>query len=689
MGRTLWQGILFVIAFTMLAGRHAGAFSISAAGVLTRGSMPIPYGFADGVHERITDAAIFLVTPNAPNLLALEIEHGNEYTDVNHIDTPRFHFDISAATLGVPSVTNGGFEAGFDLLRLELNTALDAARASNGRFTHPIHVYFRDIVTDLIMTAGALATNGDCLTEAACPTAALTSVAWAAEGALPVLLPNPSPDPDRTALVGAFINALDALVGRHCRPGGLLGKRCFARLEDQSNDKTFRDEAAYLRTLLDEIRAYVGWQALGHAFHLVQDFFAHSNYVELAAGKAGPPCPDQMPATSSASCDSAVIAVGTWLPAPTEDILDINVESFLKGISLPRIVDILSRSGATQRLETGYALLSDLEHCPVLGDGPPTAGMNYCHAGNSLAIGLNKDEPFRKSGDPVSHKNFEAARDVATRVSARLWEAFIRTLGDSSLTTLPLARSLVAEVGTADLLKPGLPGQIFVHLADQKTGAVFKEFPVTVDGQPIGNTEQWISLTPHPSRHPQTCFGTGVCLTTLALPTGSVRVGNGYQDVSFTVPVVLPDLTVSVEPSTIAEGTAMLKVRAVDPATGEPRLADVYLDGVKIGQTGDSLTTTFKGHRVKVPTPREIDDGASTSDDVPYVGGGFKPSPIVRPVPSTTTTFGHLIYDGEPRVVPPVLWVAVPGVSDKAVPYTFVPALCQGECRSTTDPNRN
>ena len=34
----------------------------------------------------------------------------------------------------------------------------------------------------------------------------------------------------------------------------------------------------------DFYRVYPSFMALGHAFHALQDFFAHSNYVELMAG---------------------------------------------------------------------------------------------------------------------------------------------------------------------------------------------------------------------------------------------------------------------------------------------------------------------------------------------------------------------------------------------------------------------
>ena len=57
------------------------------------------------------------------------------------------------------------------------------------------------------------------------------------------------------------------------RGGGLLAKR---GLED-----------GLVRVLVDQrdfYNVYPAFMALGHAFHAVQDFFAHSNYVELMAG---------------------------------------------------------------------------------------------------------------------------------------------------------------------------------------------------------------------------------------------------------------------------------------------------------------------------------------------------------------------------------------------------------------------
>ena len=40
-----------------------------------------------------------------------------------------------------------------------------------------------------------------------------------------------------------------------------------------------------LLILRDSIDAYRAFQDLGHAFHASQDFFAHTNYVELQAPK--------------------------------------------------------------------------------------------------------------------------------------------------------------------------------------------------------------------------------------------------------------------------------------------------------------------------------------------------------------------------------------------------------------------
>src|SRR5262249_6221856 len=51
-----------------------------------------------------------------------------------------------------------------------------------------------------------------------------------------------------------------------------------------SNVKIDRGLVRVLAAERDFYRVYPAFMALGHAFHGLQDFFAHSNYVELMAG---------------------------------------------------------------------------------------------------------------------------------------------------------------------------------------------------------------------------------------------------------------------------------------------------------------------------------------------------------------------------------------------------------------------
>jgi hypothetical protein len=239
------------------------------------------------IHEEITERAIGQVTPSANPRMIQNIKIGNQNTDFTHQFDAQYHFDSS-------TVGNGGFRVGFNRIQEDLREAAEAAR-NNPLFFNPIHVRFRDIVEDVVATFLALSQNEKCnLEESACPARTLAAEAMAIQAEGVAFIENPNPDPDRTfaSLIGEVNAKVNSALGRHCRAGNVFsGSRCFDQLEDMIKDnRDFQDKAKYLRTLQREIQAYKAWQHLGHAFHTTQDFFAHSNYVELMSGLHGPHC---------------------------------------------------------------------------------------------------------------------------------------------------------------------------------------------------------------------------------------------------------------------------------------------------------------------------------------------------------------------------------------------------------------
>src|SRR6185436_8202198 len=81
-------------------------------------------------------------------------------------------------------------------------------------------------------------------------------------------------------------DAVNDALGNHFDPSCGC-QRTLAQVLGTSNPHVVR-----LQQLSDAIRAYHAYQNLGHALHAAQDFFAHSDYVEVMAGVAiGQPIP--------------------------------------------------------------------------------------------------------------------------------------------------------------------------------------------------------------------------------------------------------------------------------------------------------------------------------------------------------------------------------------------------------------
>jgi hypothetical protein len=460
--------VLAVSLLTLIpAGpRHLSAFEIGGCAAVIGASDP---HCGSPVHEEITEAAIRAVLPNPQQLFINNVNHGVENTDLTHHFESQFHFDNS-------TVANGGFESGFQnvgtLVRWAMQeaTVCDPTCRRNPQFLNPLHGTFTGIADDIVSTMGALATDIDCLREAACPTAMLSASAAAIGAEVVPTRADASPDPDRTysKLIGDVKFKLSESLGRHCASGG----RCFDRLEDMLTDRAaFQAKASHLRTLQQELQAYFAWQHLGHAFHAVQDFFAHSNYVELAAGKNGPPCSPTVFKTDL--CDSEITTLAPdALPLPKAGSTASDVNSFLDEFSAAGVGRTL---GSTRfaRLESGFYTQ------PVVCIAP--AGYHYCHYETSTTPGLNKDKPFQSGDANPSHKNHAYARSAATRLSTHLWAAFLHDLPSdhgaspvavhsASPVTAPAPELILEVVYGAPNPKTHKP-TVTVNARDKRTGA--------------------------------------------------------------------------------------------------------------------------------------------------------------------------------------------------------------------------
>lgn len=416
-------------------------------------------------HEAITAEAILDTMPSADPKMVQNIKSGNYNTDLAHFFDSRFHFDNSMArTVNIGGSSNGGFEAGFALLHGDgvnpgtLQQAVTEATVCdsnnnctvNPLFLHPLYTTYRDLVEDIAGTYLNLSTNVGCLEEPACPTDDfIGGFAYAEAQMAPTLVAGDYPDPDDVSwlspsLVPNFSDQvagikqnLDGMLGQHCRPIWSFSSMCFATLELMApTDNDFQLLASHLRILQYEYQAYFAWQHLGHAFHTTQDFFAHSNYVELASCRKGPPC-DPAALQSANVCGTPlsappVIPPGA-IPLPTDRNWSTSLAQFRATFNLNALKQTLDQrpplfggDANSNHLQTGAF------PCPP---GQGVAGFPYCHdawpvAGGPPMPGMNKDLTPQDAGvlaEP-NHQNFPWARTTAVRMSADLFGAFMLSL---------------------------------------------------------------------------------------------------------------------------------------------------------------------------------------------------------------------------------------------------------------------
>jgi hypothetical protein len=204
------------------------------------------------------------------------------------------------------------------------------------------------------------------------------------------------------------------------------------------SDNDFQLLASHLRILQYEYQAYFAWQHLGHTFHMTQDFFAHSNYVELASCRKGPPC-DPTALGAPNLCGTPLSAPPTppvgAIPLPTDHNWPSSLSQFQATFNLDVLKQTLDQrpwvfggDANSSHLQTGYWI------CPP---GQRVAGFSYCHdpwpvAGESPMPGMNKDQDPQDDKFPLpqepNHQNFAWARASAVRMSAGLFGAFMLSL---------------------------------------------------------------------------------------------------------------------------------------------------------------------------------------------------------------------------------------------------------------------
>lgn len=408
------------------------------------------------IHEDITRDALTSVTPGVSLALVTSLQRGVQNTDIIHQFDSESHFDNSSVSLNV------GFANGFTTLTQRFQSARQNA-VGNPEFLAPHYTSFLDIATDVAAELAALAADPACLAQPACPTAQAATDASLVTTFLPGLAINPNPDPHRATspsslfyypaapagspligylgfiqedyldVMGIVNEAVTNALGNHFDPSCLCN-RSLVQVLGASNAHVVR-----LQRLQNALRAYRAFQDLGHALHAAQDFFAHSDYVEIMAGVSV----------------GQAIAPRKFIPLPA-DFAHFNLPGLQAVMGTSRFNLLESGDVFTIWLGEGDYSLGDAGilnlfnpdsgimiggvdlfglpvppvAIPALGRNPnPFPGFNHGHYLSSTALGLNKDMPSASAADEPAHRNFLPARQAAVKMSALLWTAFLQSIG--------------------------------------------------------------------------------------------------------------------------------------------------------------------------------------------------------------------------------------------------------------------
>ncbi len=110
--------------------------------------------------------------------------------------------------------------------------------------------------------------------------------------------------------------ALQTIIKANLGQDGLWG--LVGHPEFHFDDNRFAESYAYMDRQRQEIaaalsagKAQVAWRAFGRLLHTAQDFYAHSNYVQLwLTGRSPVPAPEEIDALEAAILDSPALVSG-------------------------------------------------------------------------------------------------------------------------------------------------------------------------------------------------------------------------------------------------------------------------------------------------------------------------------------------------------------------------------------------
>ena len=436
---------MLAVALLAVAAPAAHGFTIDTTATLVPGIDP--HLDEGGRHELVTADAIRAAMRNpSPNMI-LNVNRGVENTDIVHQWDEESHFDnFNQRTVE----GRRAMDRGLGTVRSRLLQAQSLAK-DNPQFLSPSFTTFRAIAADVRNTIAKLAVDRTCVTSVRCPKATFVARAAALTVNNAPLLLVQSPDPHQptnpdSPFFCCGVSGFKRILGQPPRFFRERMNFVSAQIAFALGSHRGRTLAQILgashplvRTLQrdrDAIDAYLAAQLMGHAMHATEDFFAHSNYVELTAGvpvgtpipasidpRGGIPIPPGFPAFTRTGLQTALgPARFAELESGAVKTIWLGEGDFCRGDGPVFSVFNPKAGFSIGPRDFGPVKVPKID-VNVVGSNPgPPPGHRFCHYTTSTTMGLNKDKP---GAEEPSFQNFPWAAGTATREAAYLWKAFL------------------------------------------------------------------------------------------------------------------------------------------------------------------------------------------------------------------------------------------------------------------------
>jgi hypothetical protein len=435
----------------------AAAFEIDKKATL----IPVnPHG-GQPIHEQITAEAVALAGKPVGSKFVGNLNQGVQNADIVHAFDSEAHFDNASVSAGV------GFAPAFSMLAARLQVAKVNA-ANNPHFRNPAFGSFRDIAKHAAAALATVAKDKKCIKRIKCPTMQFAKRALAALLLQKTTLSiNQNPDPHVPTFSGSPFGlspTCSKITAPMCKVVSFvtkllrgsvweiesyiawaLGSHKGVPLAKLVKPATLKA----VQVVRDELKAYRAFQELGHALHATQDFFAHSDYVELMTdtlvedpiahsapnpATGAPWQPGEIPLPASFS-QFSLSGLESTMGAELFSYLETgNLRARWLGqgnVCAGKHLFNPTIPIKTPKVKIGAYTFPSVELSLNGANLDPGDEFGYCHYPNSDWEGLNKDEPCADGSqtdpakcDEPSHLNHYYARAAAVQMSTMLLKAW-------------------------------------------------------------------------------------------------------------------------------------------------------------------------------------------------------------------------------------------------------------------------